>query len=248
MKRYLTLKYLPLGTLILSLVVYMLRTVLWISAIGAEDGRLLPAGTWPDTLSWIVVCGTMAFLIVATWTLCGATKYSYNFPTSIPAAIGMVLAGVGFCITSVADLSVGTDSIGTTSAVLGFLAAGALAYLAYARIKGIRLSVVFHGIVCLYLMLHLISHYRLWSSFPQLQTYAFELLAIVFVMLACYHRTAFDAGKGNRRAYTLFSLAALFFCVATLPGCDNAAFFIGCAIWMYTTPCRLTHAYRGDEQ
>ena len=248
MKRYLKPKYLPLITLGLGLVTCVLRTLLWVSAIGAEDGRLLPAGTWPDVLSWIMVGVTVAFLAVATWNLRGATKFSDNFPLSIPAAVGMVLAGVGFCITSVIELSTDTDSIGTASAVLGFLAAGVLAYLAYARIKGIRLSVVFHSIICVYLMLHLISHYRLWSSFPQLQSYAFELLAIVFVMLACYQRTAFDAGKGNRQTYTFFSLAALFFCVATLPGCDNAAFFLGCAAWMYATPCRLTRASRREEQ
>lgn len=239
MKRYLKPAYLPLITLGLGIVTYVLRTLLWTSAIGAEDGRLLPADTWPDVLSWIVVAVTMALLGIGTWNLRGAAKYSYNFPPSIPAAIGMALAGVSFCITSFADLSAGTDSIGTASAILGFFAAAALVYLAYGRVKGIRPSVVFHGIVCLYLMLHLISHYRLWSSFPQLQSYAFELLAIVFVMLACYHRAAFDSNCGNRRAYTFFSLAALFFCVATLPGCDNAAFFIGCAVWMFTTPCRL---------
>ena len=247
MKRYLKPAYLPLITLGLGIVTYVLRTLLWTSAIGAEDGRLLPADTWPDVLSWIVVAATIALLGIGTWNLRGAAKYSYNFPPSIPAAIGMALAGVSFCITSFADLSAGTDSIGTASAILGFFAAAALVYLAYGRVKGIRLSVVFHGIVCLYLMLHLISHYRLWSSFPQLQSYAFELLAIVFVMLACYHRAAFDSNCGNRRAYTFFSLAALFFCVATLPGCDNAAFFIGCAVWMFTTPCRLNHPVSKEE-
>ena len=248
MKRYLKLAFLPLITLGLGLVAYALRTLLWISTIGTATSSLFPAGAWPDVLSWTVVGITMAFLAVATWNLRGATKYSCNFPASIPAAIGMMLAGVGFGITSAIDLSAGTDSIGTASAILGFISAGAMGYLAYGRIKGIRLSVVFHGIVCVYLMLHLISHYRLWSSFPQLQTYAFELLAIVFVMLACYQRAAFDANCGNRRAYAFFTLAGLFFCVATLPGCDNAAFFIGSGIWMYTTPCRLTPASRGEEE
>ena len=119
--------------------------------------------------------------------------------------------------------------------------------LAFARYKGAHLSVLFHGVVCVYLMVYLVSHYRLWSSYPQLQSYAFELLAIVFVMLACYQRAAADAGKGDRRAYTFFSLAAFFFCVATLPGCDKAAFFIGCAVWMFTTPCRLNLPVSKEE-
>lgn len=237
MKRYLKTVYLPLAVLGCGVLTCLLR--LWLLGLGEDDRGLLSLGSFPDVMSWILVAATIVLLTVGTWNLRGAAKYSYIFPPSLVAAIGMALAGVSFCITSLVDLSAGTDSIGTAGAILGFFAAGALGYLAYGRVKGIRLSVVFHGIVCLYLMLHLISHYRLWSSFPQLQSYAFELLAIVFVMLACYHRAAFDARRGNRRAYTFFTLAALFFCIATLPGCDNAAFFIGCAVWMFTTPCRL---------
>lgn len=245
MKRYLKPSYLPLAVLCCGIVTFLLR--LWLFGLGEDDRGLLALGSFPDVMSWILAAVTMALLALGTRRLQGAAKYSYNFPASLPAAIGMALAAVSFCITSVADLSAGTDSVGAVSTVLGFLAAAALGYLAYARAKGLHLSVLFHGVVCLYLMLHLVSHYRLWSSYPQLQSYAFELLAIVFVMLACYHRAAFDAGHGNRRAYTFFSLAALFFCVATLPGCDNAAFFIGCAVWMYTTPCRLTLPVRKEE-
>ena len=247
MKQYLKPAHLPLTTLCLGLITYMLRTLLWISAIGTEEERLLPIGSWPDVLTWIMVAITMAFLALGSYQLRASSRYSHNFRPSWIAAIGMALAGVSFCITSGIDLSASIDPIGTASAILGFIAAGALGYLAYGRAKGKRPSLLFHGTVCLYLMLHLISHYRLWSSFPQLQTYAFELLAIVFVMLACYHRAAFDSNHGNRRAYTFFTLAALFFCVAALPGCDNAAFFIGCAVWMYTTPCRLSRSSHKED-
>ena len=124
--------------------------------------------------------------------------------------------------------------------LLGILSTFAMVALAYGRYKGFRPNVLLHGIICVYLMLYLVSHYRLWSSNPQLQSYAFELLAIVFVMLACYQRAAFDAGKGNRQAYAFFTLIALYFCIAALPGCDNAVFFLGAAVWMYFTPCKLT--------
>ncbi len=238
MKRYLKPAYLPIAVLGTGILAFLMR--LWLFALGEDDRGLLAVGTFPDAMSWIITAITIALIFLVTRQVRGGNKYGYNFPASLPAAIGMALGAVSFAITSIVDLSMGGDTIGTVSALLGFLAAGAMLVLAYCRIQGKHLSVIFHGIVCFYLMLHLVSHYRLWSASPQLQTYGFELLAIVFVMLACYQRAAFDAGQGNRQAYTFFSSAALFFCVATLPGCDNAAFFIGCAAWMYFTPCRLT--------
>lgn len=212
----------------------------WLFALGRDDRGLLSVGNFPDAMSWIVTALAMVLIFLVIRNLRGGNKYSYNFPASLPAAIGMALAAIGFFISSIVDLSAGTDTIGMVSAFLGFLATAAMLMLAWCRMQGKHLSIIFHGIVCFYLMIFLVSHYRLWSSAPQLQSYAFELLAIVFVMLACYQRSAFDAGKGNRRAYALFSMAALFFCIATLPGCDNVAFFLGCAAWMYLTPCKLT--------
>lgn len=245
MKRYLKITYLPLAVLGCGIITCLLR--LWLFALGEDDRGLLASGSFPDVMSWILVVLTMGLLALLTRNLWGGTKYSFNFPASLIPAVGMALAGISFCICSAVELTAQSDSVGTISALLGFLAAISLAVLAFCRFNGLRPNALFHGLVCIYLMLYLVSHYRLWSSYPQLQSYAFELLAIVFVMLACYHRAAFDAGRGNRRAYTFFSLAALFFCVATLPGCDNAVFFIGCAVWMFTTPCRLSLPVRKED-
>ena len=247
MKRFFNTAYLPVATLTCGVVTYLLRTLLWISAMGAEDSALLPAGTWPDVMSWVFVALMVVLLGAGTWKMQGSNKYSTNFPASLPAAVGMVLAAVGFTITSVTDFSAQGDSVNIVSAALGFIASLSLFFLAYCRFKGLHPNMIFHGVVCLYLMLHLVSHYRLWSSYPQLQSYAFELMAIVFIMLACYHRAAFDAGKGKFRAYTFFSLMALFFCIATLPGCDNPVFFLGCAVWMFCTPCRLSLPTKKEE-
>ena len=241
MKRFLKMKYLPLAVLGSGIITYLLRTLLWASSIGGSDGQgLLPTGSWPDVLSWIMVGLTLALLGLCVRFLRGNNKYTGNFSASLPAALSMVLAAASFCVTALVELTAGADSVGTASSLLGILATFALIALAYGRYRGFRPNMLLHSIVCVYLMLYLVSHYRLWSSAPQLQSYAFELLAIVFVMLACYQRAAFDAGKGNRQGYTFFTLAALYFCVAALPGCDNPVFFLGAAVWMFFTPCKLT--------
>lgn len=247
MKRILKPVFLPPIVLGCAIVAYIARTFLFADAIGGDESAFLPVGSWSDVLSWVMVAVAVVISGLGILNLKKKNKYLYNFPRSNLAAIGMLLAGLGFCITSAVDLYAGADDVSLTSAILGFPAAISLWVLAYGRMKGRRFPLVLHGIICLYLMLHLVSHYRLWSSYPQLQSYAFELMAIVFVMLACYHRAAFDADQGKCRAYTFFTLLALFFCVAALPGCENPAFFLGCAAWMYFTPCKLIQPSRKED-
>lgn len=238
MKTYVKRYLLPLTALGGGLLTLLLR--LWLLCLGTDSRGLLAIGSFPDIFSWVVTCGTLVWLVFGTRHLLEASKYNFNFPASLAAAIGIGLAALGFFITSLTELIAGTDVIGTISAILGLLAVGAMGFLAYCRFFSLRPSVLFHGLVCVYLMFHLVSHYRLWSAAPQIQTYGFELLAIVCIMLACYQRAAFDANQGQRRTHTFCSLCALFFSVAALPGCENALFFLGCAVWMLTTLCNLT--------
>ena len=76
---------------------------LWLFTIGKDDWGLLPVGIFPDVMSWILVAVAMAVLAVGVHPLRGTTKYSQNFPASLPAAIGTVLAALGFCISSLVD-------------------------------------------------------------------------------------------------------------------------------------------------
>ena len=236
----------PAGLLYLSLlgglVTLLLR--LWLLSIGEDDRGLLAVGIVPDILSWIAVALTLVLLGIGVWQLPN-TKSCSN--ASANAAIGIAVAAVGILITSLREVPIAFDAVGMLSTGLGLIAGVSLGFLAFFRAKRLQPNILFHGMVCIYFMFHLVSHYRLWSSCPQLQDYGFELLAIVFVMLACYQRAAFDAGRGTLRSYTFFSTAALFFCIAALPGCDNSAFFIGCAIWMAATPCKILSPWQQQE-
>ena len=246
MKRFSKPTDLPFIALCGGLLTYIARMLLYISALGNVDSGLLPTGTLPDLLSWVLIAVTMGLLLVGARSLNGRVRYSRKFRNALLATIAMSVAAVCFCITSLLELLSETGTVSMLSACLGFLAAAALGYLAWGRFTGKQPNMIFHSVICLYLMLHLVSHYQLWSSCPQIQSYAFELLAIVFVMLACYHRAAADAGHGTCRTHFFFSLAAVYFCIAALPGCDNEVFFLGCALWMFFTPCRLPDPSRGE--
>ena len=164
MKRFIKPVYLPPIVLGCGIIAYIFRTFLWVYGIGNGEDALLPVGTWPDVLSWVMVAVAVVISALGAFTLAKKNEYLYNFPRSNLAAIGMVLAALSFCITALAELFSGGDRIGIVSAILGFPAAFCLCMLAFGRIKGRRFSMIFHGIVCLYLMVHLVSHYRLWSS------------------------------------------------------------------------------------
>ena len=237
MKNYFKHAFLPFLALGGGVLAMLMR--FWLFGIGTDDRGLLPAATFPDVVSWILTAIVIVLLMFGTRNLREATKYRFNFPASIPSAIGTAAGALGILITCLAELLSGAARLGVFSAVLGLFAAAALGFIAYCRKDGKKPMFLFHSFICIYLMFHLISHYRIWSAYPQLQTYAFELLAIVFLMLACYQRAAFDAGRGNRRAYTFTTLAALFFCLAAIPGSDTAVFYLGCSAWMFTTLCNL---------
>lgn len=245
MKNILKPSDLPFIALFGGLLTLIARILLFVSALGSDRG-LLPIGTLPDIASWVLVAVTIGLIFSGVRPIHESVRYSRRLQKALAATISMSIAAVCFCITSIFELISETDMISLVSAWLGFLAALCLGILAWARMKGKSVSMIFHGTICLYLMLHLVSHYRLWSSSPQLQSYAFELLAIVFVMLACYHRTAADIGRSSCRKYTFFSLAAVYFCLAALPGCDNPVFFVGCALWMFFTPCHLPESDRRE--
>lgn len=237
LERVLKPAYLPFAALILGIATCLFR--LWFFSLGTDDRGLLPDGSILDVMSWVMVAVGMAIFAFGVKPLGGIKEYESNFPASAIPSLGMALTAVSFCMATIAEMAAQADIIRTAGIVCGFVAVVALLLLAWCRYIGSKPNMLLHTVVCVYLMIYLVSHYRLWSSYPQLQTYAFELLAIVFTMLAGYQRATFDVGLGNRRAYTFFSLAALFFSVATLPSCDNPMFFIGCAVWMFFTPCSL---------
>ena len=237
MNKYIKSTHLPLITLVAGLLTMILRFILL--AAGTDDKGLMPSGSFSDIFSWLLAVVTLIILLMGTRNLREANKFSFNFPADLVGAVGAVAAALGILITSVTELFAGGDALSIIGDGLGLLAVPALVLVALARYQGRRSSVLLHGAVCIYLMVHLVSHYRLWSSYPQIQSYGFELLSIVCLMLACYHRATFDVGEGNRRSYAFCALAAVFFSIATLPGCDSPLFFIGCAAWMVTNLCNL---------
>ena len=206
----------------------------------ADDSGLLLRGHISQVLSWIVTAGVLGFLFFVTRPLTQAPKYSFNFPASLVGGIGSALGALGIFLSAYSLFDTGSDSLTMITAYGSLLAAGALVFSGFCRVKGKTFNILPHCAVCFWFLLLLICQYRLWSAEPQMQLYAFQLLATVFLMVATYQRACFHAGLGNRQSYVFFRLAGAYFCIAALPGSEFWIFYLCTAFWSVTDLCNLT--------
>lgn len=187
------------------------------------------------SLTGIVAAG----LFVFTRSLAKGNQYKFNFPASNLGGLGAWVAAAGILSDSLLELLVFSDKMAFYSALLGILAAIALAFVGHCRKKGLRPNVLSHVAICVHLMLRLIVMYRQWSADPQLYDYCFRLLAVVCAMLAVYQRACFDANCGKRSDYTFFNLMSIYFSAICLGGSDRIL-YLAIGVWLFTDMCNLT--------
>lgn len=205
-----------------------------------DDKGFLVSNPFAATLLWVVAIGVPVALFLLTRELTEAKKYSFNFPPSPVAAIGIGLAALSIGIHSILSFPGSIDAIDVISGIFGILSAAALVLCAMCRRNGRRPNFLLHCVVALYLMLRLICQYRHWSADPQVLDYCFSILATVSLMLAAYHRAAFDMGAGDRRNYAFCCLVCGFFCCLSLTGWEDILYYLGIGAWMFTDLCNLT--------
>lgn len=238
MKKYLNPDLLPLIVLGCGTVGMLLQ--LWQHIGGREANGLLIPGHISGILLLILTALVLLLTFVCTLPLRQGSKYRYNFPVSTPGSVGAGAAALGVLITSVMDLMSKPDRIATVTGILGLLSAASLCVLSLCRLRGQQPNVLYHICVTVYLMLHLICQYRVWSGEPQLLSYCWPLLASACVMLSCYQSAAFDGELGKRRPQAFFHLAALYFCCLSLIGDHDPGLYLALGVWMFTDICRLT--------
>jgi len=212
---------------------------IWLLADGFDKKGLLVPGHPAGTLIWILTALVLAILIISCLPLVQASKFAFNYPASVTGALGEAAAAIGILTATVQSLFGTVNIVSLVCHILGFLSVPALGYGAFCRLKGRQPHAAIHSIVCLFWMLRLVCQYRIWSPDPQLQDYSFQLLATVFLMLSCFHRAAFDAEMGQRRMAAFFHLGALYFCMISIPGCDNWPLYLACGIWVALNLCNL---------
>ncbi len=203
---------------------------IWLTEGGMDEKGLLIPGHPALILLFLFTAAAMALLFLTLRSLGPEPGYHQMFPASLPDAVGNGVAAVGVLILSVKTMFAFRDTFARLSGIIGLAAAASLAYTGWCRLKKLRPSFLFHGIVTGYFMVHTVAQYRIWGSDPQWQLYFFPLLACIFLMLCGYHRTALDLSSGSRKAFAFCNQAALFFCLVSLWG-ENWLFYLSMAIW-----------------
>ena len=212
---------------------------------------LLIAGNLPGRLLLLVGAAFSLTLLFMLRTLGGNGEYADIFPRDLGSGLLMIAAGAALAMAvpgldrsappAAAPLSALSGlwekfSAGCLTA-LPWLAAASMAALGLCRILGRRGWFGFGGLICLFYMLMLVSNYRLWSADPQLQDYAYQLLAGVLLMLCSFHRTCCDAGIIQRRRLLFTGLAAAFCALAALSMDFQRGFYLASAMWALGSLC-----------
>ena len=214
---------------------------MWLFATGVDHKGLLVEGHIAGILIFILSGLVLGGLFL--WLRHPLKQLSYErlFPASLTAALGCWIAAAGIGRTAFALLGSSLDRAGILSLVLSVAAIASLAYLGLCRMRGRRPHPALHGVITVYFISRLIALYRSWSSETQLHAYFFQLLAMVFLMLAVFHRTELDAGSGKLNAWVFFRSGAVFFCLTALY--DEAfLFYLAMFVWMFTEDCRVQPA------
>jgi len=240
MEKLLNPKNLPLAAVGAGALGFVLQ-LCFLSSGAGESGLLARSHpVYPGLWALTLLVGIL--LVLGTRNLKQASRYGFNFPPSTIGAAGAAAAAAGILTSVFANVAAISDPLVLLDVLLGILSAGVLLFLSRCRWKGLHPSIIFHALVCVYLMVDLVCLYRLRSSDPQIQKYCFSLLASVSIMLASYYNAAFAANAGNRQKHTISHLFAVFFCLMGLPWSENPVFYLTMGFWMFTDLCNLTLA------
>ena len=237
MKKLLKPATLPWFVLVTGGIGIMLR--FWLLS-NIDSKGLLIAGHPAGILLWVLTACTIGVVIYGCLPVVQANKYAFNFPASLPGAVGEGVLAVGILVAGILTLSNASGFLSVATAIIAFLCAPTLALCSFYRWKGVKPLFLLHGFVCLFWVLRLISLYRDWSPEPQLQRYIFQLLTHIFMMISCYQRTAFDTGNGSRRSHATAHLMAAFFSCLSIVGSRDWYLYVACVLWAITDLCRLT--------
>lgn len=210
----------------------------WLVLAGTDESGLLVTTHPAHILVFVLTALVLASIFLCVRPLGALNRYQQLFPNGALSGTGCIVAALGILWVSLRERSLRSDPVTTVCLILGAVAAVCLLLLAVHRFRQTRPPYLLHVAITLFLMVHLISQYRLWSSEPQLQVYFFPLLSSVLLMLTAYHSAVLDAKKTGRRWLVFCNQGALFFCCVSVWS-DSWLFYLTMGFWMFTGLCSL---------
>lgn len=236
MKNLLKPKSLPLATVILGGIGFVLR---WLLYMTATDERNLVSLWHPlELLLWLVAATATLLIIGTVWKLRNPNHSPDRFRPSAAQAAGSAAMAAGILL-AVLQGGLAPSGLEMVRDYLGVLAAAAMLVVAFNRFQGRQPFFLLHAAVCIFFAVHMVSCYRGWSSNPQLMDYIFTLFASVGLMLFAFYHACLEADMGKLRLLPGAGLLTAFCCIVALSGTEYLPLYLGGGIWTLTNLCRL---------
>ena len=169
MKKHKSGMRLPHVMLVLGTAAMLLRRQLYLTATDAKG--LLVRGTPLEIMLMALTAAAGCILVLALKKDTGNSCYEENFSASVPAGLGHVAAAAGIFIMVRGTVFGMPGYLGLLWQLLGMAAPVCLILAGILRILGKKPFFLLHVIPCLFLLVHTVGNYRLWSSNPQMQDY-----------------------------------------------------------------------------
>lgn len=228
---------LPAAMLLSGTAAMLLRRQLYLTAVDAKGLLLRHAPLEMLLLALTAAAAIVVFLAVKNDR--GSELYEDNYSASVPAALGHVAAAAGIFLQVRWTVPGMGGYLGSVWQLLGLAAPVCLVLAGVLRLMGKKPFFLLHVIPCLFLLVHVVNSYQLWSSNPQLQDYLFALLASISLILLAHYTAAFEAGLGNRKLVLGTGMMAVYLCLAELGWTDSPALYFGCMLWALTGMCKV---------
>lgn len=238
MKNLLKSTNLPAVTAALGGVALVLRRMLY--AFAVDEKNLLPVNHPLELVLSVVTLAALVYILLSVWKLDGSEVYEDNFSADKPAMVGHMAAAAGILVTMLTNGPRMPGYLGSIWQWLGFASPVCLLLAGLARGRGKQPFFLFHLIPCLFLVMHIVNHYQLWSGNPQFQDYGFTLFGSMALMFFGFYSAAFDVGSGKRRMQLIMGLGAAYLLLAELARSRYPWLSLGGILWALTGLCSLT--------
>ncbi|MBR2047011.1 MAG: hypothetical protein IJ960_00265 [Oscillospiraceae bacterium] len=229
--------YLP--TAVLGLVGMFLQSRLL--EYGYDQKGLLMNARLEQVLLWGLAAVFAALVLFFLPRLGARGTYEMNFPRCMASGLAIMAAGV---LTGFSALNAMVPGGGLL--LPAGCAAGAvlLILVGMCRMQGRKPAFWLELAVCLLCCANLLHSYRGWNARPNVQLYAFQLLAQICVMLFATHRARCAGGLMDRRRLVATGFLGMFFSFIALAGAGNPALYLAGGLYCAGGMCELKHFSR----
>ena len=207
----------------LGLVCLCLRQ--WLLRTGIDDKGLFTAFHPGMIVSMLLLAAALCVLVLAL-----RQQQVYRFRNCALSIVSMVFFAIGYSSAAWKLLLGRAQTLSVIAGILGIVSAVCALCIAFALLRKIKLHPFIYCPAVLFLMFLLVCRYQQWSGEPELQQYLFQMLSVISLMISAYHRAALEADKKGARNYLLISRAAVFFCIAAIPGSVYGPLYGCCAV------------------